>query len=84
LLAFRSGHVVLNSIGVLAVVAAVALSLNGEWRAMVAQRVLHFTPGADTNVASATPPAVSVGVEPVAFAPTAPSAGMGAAQAVAS
>ena len=84
LLAFRSGHVVLNSIGVLAVVAAVALSLNGEWRAMVAQRVLHFTPGADTNVASATPPAVSAGVEPVAFAPTAPSAGMGAAQAVAS
>ncbi|ANH71730.1 transglycosylase SLT domain protein [Ralstonia insidiosa] len=81
---FRSGHVVLNSIGVLAVVAAVALSLNGEWRAMVAQRVLHFTPGADTNVASATPPAVSAGVEPVAFAPTAPSAGMGAAQAVAS
>ncbi|NMV40327.1 lytic transglycosylase domain-containing protein [Ralstonia insidiosa] len=84
LLVFRSGHVVLNSIGVLAVVAAVALSLNGEWRAMVAQRVLHFTPGADTNVASATPPAVSAGVEPVAFAPTAPSAGMGAAQAVAS
>ena len=84
LLVFRSGHVVLNSVGVLAVVAAVALSLNGEWRAMVAQRVLHFTPGADTNVASATPPAVSAGVEPVAFAPTAPSAGMGAAQAVAS
>ncbi|CAJ0808601.1 lytic transglycosylase domain-containing protein [Ralstonia flaminis] len=80
LLVFRSGHVVLNSIGVLAVVAAVALSLNGEWRAMVAQRVLHFTPGADANVVSATSPA---GVEPVAFAPAAPSAGMGAAQAVA-
>ncbi|WP_199030322.1 lytic transglycosylase domain-containing protein [Ralstonia sp. ASV6] len=80
LLVFRSGHVVLNSIGVLAVVAAVALSLNGEWRAMVAQRVLHFTPGADANVVSATSPA---GVEPVAFAPAAPSTGMGAAQAVA-
>ncbi|MGM3275664.1 transglycosylase SLT domain-containing protein [Ralstonia sp. 24A2] len=83
LLVFRSGHVVLNSIGVLAVAAAVALSLNGEWRAMAVQRVLHFTPGADTNVASVTPPAVSAGVEPVAFAPAAPSAGMGAAQAVA-
>lgn len=84
LLVFRSGHVVLNSIGVLAVAAAVALSLNGEWRAMAVQRVLHFTPGADTNVASVTPsPAVSAGVESVAFAPAAPSAGMGAAQAVA-
>lgn len=84
LLVFRSGHVMLNSIGVLAVVAAVALSLNSEWRAMVAQRVLHFTPGVDTNIASATPsPAVAVGVEHVAFAPAAPSAGMGAAQAVA-
>ena len=84
LLVFRSGHVVLNSIGVLAVVAAVALSLNSEWRAMVAQRVLHFTPGVDTNVASANPsPAVAASVQPVAFAPTAPSAGTGAVQAVA-
>ncbi|WP_296227900.1 lytic transglycosylase domain-containing protein [Ralstonia sp. UBA689] len=84
LLVFRSGHVVLNSIGVLAVVAAVALSLNGEWRAMVAQRVLHFTPGVSANVISANPsPAVAVGVQPVAFAPAVPSAGTGAAQAVA-
>lgn len=84
LLVFRSGHVVLNSIGVLAVVAAVALSLNGEWRAMVAERVLHFTPGVSANVASASPsPAMAAGVESVAFAPAAPSAGTGAAQAVA-
>ena len=84
LLVFRSGHVVLNSIGLLAVAAAVALSLNGEWRATVAQRVLHFTPGVDTSVASANPsPAIAAGVQPVAFAPTAPSAGTGAAQAVA-
>ncbi|CAJ0686722.1 lytic transglycosylase domain-containing protein [Ralstonia wenshanensis] len=84
LLVFRSGHVVLNSIGLLAVVAAVALSLNSEWRAAVAQRVLHFTPGVDTSVASANPsPAVAAGVQPVAFAPTAPSAGTGAVQAVA-
>ena len=84
LLVFRSGHVVLNSIGLLAVAAAVALSLNSEWRATVAQRVLHFTPGIDTSVASANPsPAIAGGVQPVAFAPTAPSAGTGAAQAVA-
>ncbi|WP_413706942.1 transglycosylase SLT domain-containing protein [Ralstonia sp. Ralssp110] len=84
LLVFRSGHVVLNSIGLLAVAAAVALSLNSEWRATVAQRVLHFTPGVDTSVASANPsPAIAAGVQPVAFAPTAPSAGTGAAQAVA-
>lgn len=84
LLVFRSGHVVLNSIGLLAVAAAVALSLNSEWRATVAQRVLHFTPGIDTSVASANPsPAIAAGVQPVAFAPTAPSAGTGAAQAVA-
>jgi soluble lytic murein transglycosylase-like protein len=84
LLVFRSGHVVLNSIGLLAVAAAVALSLNSEWRATVAQRVLHFTPGVDTSVASANPsPAIATGVQPVAFAPTAPSAGTGAAQAVA-
>ncbi|CAJ0691083.1 hypothetical protein LMG19089_00774 [Ralstonia edaphis] len=84
LLVFRSGHVVLNSIGLLAVAAAVALSLNSEWRATVAQRVLHFTPGADTGVASANPsPAIAAGVQPVAFAPTAPSAGTGAVQAVA-
>ncbi|CAJ0715373.1 hypothetical protein LMG6871_01426 [Ralstonia edaphis] len=84
LLVFRSGHVVLNSIGLLAVAAAVALSLNSEWRAVVAQRVLHFTPGADTGVASANPsPAIAAGVQPVAFAPTAPSAGTGAVQAVA-
>lgn len=84
LLVFRSGHVVLNSIGLLAVAAAVALSLNSEWRATVAQRVLHFTPGVDTSVASANPsPAIAAGVQPVAFAPTAPSAGTGAVQAVA-
>ncbi|CAJ0865693.1 lytic transglycosylase domain-containing protein [Ralstonia flatus] len=84
LLVFRSGHVVLNSIGLLAVAAAVALSLNSEWRATVAQRVLHFTPGVDTSVASANPsPAIAAGVQPVAFAPTAPSAGTGAAEAVA-
>jgi len=84
LLVFRSGHVVLNSIGLLAVAAAVALSLNSEWRATVAQRVLHFTPGIDTSVALANPsPAIAAGVQPVAFAPTAPSAGTGAAQAVA-
>lgn len=84
LLVFRSGHVVLNSIGVLAVVAAVALSLNSEWRAMVAQRVLQFAPGADASVASAAPSrAVSAGVAPAAFAPAAPSAGTGAAQVVA-
>lgn len=84
LLVFRSGHVVLNSIGLLAVAAAVALSLNGEWRATVAQRVLHFTPGVDTTVGSTNPsPAVAAGVQPVAFAPTAPSAGTGAVQAVA-
>jgi len=84
LLVFRSGHVVLNSIGLLAVAAAVALSLNSEWRATVAQRVLHFTPGVDTSVASANPSsAIAAGVQPVAFAPTAPSAGTGAAQAVA-
>ncbi|MGN7100531.1 transglycosylase SLT domain-containing protein [Ralstonia holmesii] len=84
LLVFRSGHVVLNSIGLLAVAAAVALSLNSEWRATVAQRVLHFTPGVDISVASANPsPAIAAGVQPVAFAPTAPSAGTGAAQAVA-
>lgn len=84
LLVFRSGHIVLNSIGLLAVAAAVALSLNSEWRATVAQRVLHFTPGVDTSVASANPsPAIAAGVQPVAFAPTAPSAGTGAAQAVA-
>ena len=81
---FRGGHVVLNSIGVLAVVAAVALSLNSEWRAVVAQRVLHFTPGVDSNVASVSPSsAIAAGVQPVAFAPTAPSAGTGAVQAVA-
>jgi soluble lytic murein transglycosylase-like protein len=73
LLVFRSGHVVLNSIGVLAVVAAVALSLNSEWRAMVAQRVLKFAPGANTSVASAAPSrSATAGVEPVAFAPAAP------------
>ncbi|CAJ0794624.1 hypothetical protein LMG7141_02972 [Ralstonia condita] len=84
LLVFRSGHVVLNSIGVLAVVAAVALSLNGEWRAMVAQRVLNFAPGIGANAASANASrAVAGGVEQVAFAPTGPSAGTGAAQAVA-
>ena len=84
LLVFRSGHVVLNSIGLLAVAAAVALSLNSEWRATVAQRVLHFTPGVDTSVTSASPsPAIAAGVQPVAFAPTAPSAGTGAVQAVA-
>jgi soluble lytic murein transglycosylase-like protein len=73
LLVFRSGHVVLNSIGVLAVVAAVALSLNSEWRAMVAQRVLKFAPGANTSVALAAPSrSATAGVEPVAFAPAAP------------
>jgi len=82
LLVFRSGHVVLNSIGVLAVVAAVALSLNSEWRATVVQRVLHFTPGADVSVASANPSsAIAAGVEPVAYTPAAPSAATVAAQA---
>lgn len=84
LLVFRSGHVVLNSIGVLAVVAAVALSLNSEWRAMVAQRVLKFAPGANTSVASAAPSrSATAGVEPVAFAPAAPAAGAGVAPPVA-
>ncbi|ANA34146.1 lytic transglycosylase domain-containing protein [Ralstonia mannitolilytica] len=84
LLVFRSGHVVLNSIGVLAVVAAVALSLNSEWRAMVAQRVLKFAPGANASVASAAPSrSATAGVEPVAFAPAAPAAGAGVAPPVA-
>jgi soluble lytic murein transglycosylase-like protein len=84
LLVFRSGHVMLNSIGVLAVVAAVALSLNSEWRAMVAQRVLKFAPGANTSVALAAPSrSATAGVEPVAFAPAAPAAGAGVAPPVA-
>ncbi|WP_197337865.1 lytic transglycosylase domain-containing protein [Ralstonia solanacearum] len=85
-LLFRGGHVALNSIGVLAVVAAIALSLNSEWRAMVAQRVLHFTPGMEVSLTTNTPaPAVAANVERVAFtASTTPSADTGAAQAVAS
>lgn len=83
LLVFRSGHVVLNSIGVLAVVAAVALSLNSEWRAMVAQRVLKFAPGANASAASAAPSrSATAGLEPVAFAPAAPAAGAGLAPPV--
>ncbi|AST31361.2 transglycosylase SLT domain-containing protein [Ralstonia solanacearum] len=84
-LLFRGGHVALNSIGVLAVVAAIALSLNSEWRAMVAQRVLHFTPGMEVSLTTNTPaPAVAANVERVAFtASAAPSADTGAAQAVA-
>ncbi|ATJ85611.1 lytic transglycosylase domain-containing protein [Ralstonia solanacearum] len=84
-LLFRGGHVALNSIGVLAVVAAIALSLNSEWRAMVAQRVLHFTPGMEVSLTTNTPaPAVAANVERVAFAASAaPSADTGAAQAVA-
>ncbi|MHA6897047.1 transglycosylase SLT domain-containing protein [Ralstonia pseudosolanacearum] len=83
-LLFRGGHVALNSIGVVAVAAAVALSLNSEWRAMVAQRVLHFTPGMEVSLAANTPsPAVAANVERVAFAPVAPSADTGAAQAAA-
>jgi soluble lytic murein transglycosylase-like protein len=84
LLVFRSGHVVLNSIGVLVVVAAIVLSLNSEWRAQVAQRVLHFTPGMDVNLATATPaPAIAASVEPVAYTPAAPSAGTAAPAAAA-
>ncbi|MBB6591838.1 lytic transglycosylase domain-containing protein [Ralstonia solanacearum] len=84
-LLFRGGHVALNSIGVLAVVAAIALSLNSEWRAMVAQRVLHFTPGMEVSLTTNTPaPAVAANVERVAFtASAASSADTGAAQAVA-
>lgn len=69
----------------LAVVAAIALSLNSEWRAMVAQRVLHFTPGMEVSLTTNTPaPAVAANVERVAFtASAAPSADAGAAQAVA-
>ncbi len=84
-LLFRGGHVALNSIGVLAVVAAIALSLNSEWRAMVAQRVLHFTPGMEVSLTANTPsPAVAANVERVAFTPAAPSADTAASPSAAS